>query len=505
VASIPHDQLVAVLNKTDPKKLTSAQKSRVARLLQNAATRHLLDERFLSPAQRTQRTAAVQGAQPIVPGSSVTNRDLAQQTKVAEALKYGQQETQLNQDLAARQRQAMDQAGWFDQYQAQLAQHQANTAQINQQAVGQQQALTGSVGAIQAPPSATPVPGAVPSAQNVTDAQNATALRQALTASFGAMMSQQGAAANTYADTLSHVVAPTQKLSAQAQGAGNVELARKALIQEAADKGLFGEQFQSQFKQDEAKNVLASQIAQVNADQGQAKIDLAAKTLNVDAKAKTASAKTQSSKAKETARHNRATEANQAAGQKSRADAAAGKVNQYGYTDAAWRAMSTAGRQKVIKDFQSKPKAKDKAQSDADAFKAKYGVAPVGTVQVGNARDSITSAQSYVNELKSSGNDRHTVANLLLQGGKVPTDQKDSKGKPVMRTYPKQRALWLSVALDLAYLGGISNGTADRLHRAGYSAKQLGLKPIPQKPVTANLPGFGQVTAPPFSPNPPRS
>jgi hypothetical protein len=46
-----------------------------------------------------------------------------------------------------------------------------------------------------------------------------------------------------------------------------------------------------------------------------------------------------------------------------KADLAAGKVNQYGYTDAAWRAMSTAQRQQVIKDFKAKGKGKGKDQT----------------------------------------------------------------------------------------------------------------------------------------------
>ena len=64
---------------------------------------------------------------------------------------------------------------------------------------------------------------------------------------------------------------------------------------------------------------------------------------------------------------------------------------------------------------------------------------------------------------------------------------------------PRLDGLWLTVALDQYFLnGGISNGTADKLHKAGYSVKSLGLKPGRKSggsaagkvgKVVANLPG----------------
>jgi hypothetical protein len=55
----------------------------------------------------------------------------------------------------------------------------------------------------------------------------------------------------------------------------------------------------------------------------------------------------------------------------------------------------------------------------------------------------------------------------LLSTGQAKT--KDSAA------IPKQNPLFVRVAMDIAQYGGIRPGTADRLHRSGYSVKVLGL------------------------------
>jgi hypothetical protein len=99
-------------------------------------------------------------------------------------------------------------------------------------------------------------------------------LRQALTASFGAMLAGQGANASGYADTLAHVVGPGQKLQGVTRAQGDVTKAQQARSDLAKEKGSFEQQFEDEFKQNEAKNVLAGQIAQVNTDQKQQQIDI---------------------------------------------------------------------------------------------------------------------------------------------------------------------------------------------------------------------------------------
>src|SRR3954469_2284534 len=142
---IPHAQTVAVLNKLDPSKLTTAQRSRIQRLLANPGTRHLLADRFLSPAQQQTRKTVAFNRTPVVPGSTVTNKDLTSQRDAAAALKYGGAEAQAGRDIASRQAAVGQTGGYFDNYLAELRAHEANQAQINAQSQAATQGLAGSI------------------------------------------------------------------------------------------------------------------------------------------------------------------------------------------------------------------------------------------------------------------------------------------------------------------------------------------------------------------------
>ncbi len=146
-------------------------------------------------------------------------------------------------------------------------------------------------------------------------------------------------------------------------------------------------------------------------------------------------------------------------------------------------AMTPVQTKKLVDAYQKKgpggkgPKPPDPATVNAKGFYAKYGVKPAATAAIGNASNAVDSASGLIRELKTGGNGRSAIAKLLTEGGKVPlAGQKDANGKQMYKTYPKLKGLWVSVALDKAFLSGrISAGTAAKLHRAGYSARLLGL------------------------------
>jgi hypothetical protein len=144
-ARIPKNLSVAELNKLQPGHGTTAQRSRIQRLLANPGTRHLLADRFLSPAQQQTRKTIAFNRTPVVPGSTVTNKDLASQRDAAAALKYGGAETQAGRDIASRQAAVGQTGGYFDNYLAELRAHEANQAQINAQSQAATQGLAGSI------------------------------------------------------------------------------------------------------------------------------------------------------------------------------------------------------------------------------------------------------------------------------------------------------------------------------------------------------------------------
>jgi hypothetical protein len=216
--------------------------------------------------------------------------------------------------------------------------------------------------------------------------------------------------------------------------------------------------------------------------------------LNTD-KAAADAANTAASTAERT-RHDKASETNTAAGTKNQATQGYGPgrsgQNKYGFTYDEWTALSKQQQN----DWRSgKPKATkptDQATQFGKDFYAQYGVKPATTHQIAGARSDLQRVESYVRELSNSGNDRNTVGQLLLQGGKVQVGT--DHGKPVYKTYPAQDGLWLSTALDIAYNGFVSKAMQDRLHKAGFLVSQFGLptkapslpKPAKPKPLTGN-------------------
>lgn len=445
-------------------QLHGAQRdARIKQLLANPGTRKLVPTADLPAEMRAKRALNQRLAQPIVPGSSTTQRDLAHQREAAVNLQYGPNA------VGASQLREKETGDWYDGYLAEIAKHAGNVQGFGQQAQDQIAGLTN----IQGPTDAQPQ-----DAQNQGIAAQAAAVRSALLGGLKTKIQGQATAANTYADTLAHVVAPGQKVQALTAARGNTDQLRQQI-------GAYRTKYEGDARTEESKNVLARQALGV--DITKAKSDAAADAANIDLKRgvdpvtgralpkdpKTPSVITSGAFA--------------------------------GYTKEQVAGMSPAHKQKLKTDYDAgkgKAKAGDPATQDAKNFYAKYGVKPVSTAAVSSAQDAIQGTTSLVPQIADAirkENKGISDIEVRKQAGRVLlTGQKGAKDSLAI---PKTKGLWATVALDLYFLKGrVSAGTADRLHKAGYSVKTLGLttatgrppKP-PRKTGQQNLGGSGHL------------
>lgn len=431
--------------------------ARVKRLRANPGTRASLPDRYLTPTQLRQRQLNRRLNAPLVPGSSVPYRQAARQATTAADVRYGDALRQGQQQIAQAQQTERDTAGWYDQYLAQLAQHQQNIARIGEQQIAGQKAIAGSL------PS-TVTDGMSP--ENQQTAALAAAVRQGIAGTYGQTAVDQAAARNTYADTLAHDAGPTAKLAALMQARGKTGEAQSTLAGLAREKGSYRQSLIDQARQDESKNVIARQA--MGLDQAKAQASAAAEAARIT----------------ETNRHNVAAERNQSAQTK----ASQGKVNAYGYTETDWRAMSTAERQRVIREF--------KKSGSTGGSSKRWAT----TEQQGKASSQIDQALAVLkNKLK--GMTRQQAAAYLTQG---VSDRPiyDENGKRVLNPDGTQKTtgsvpafdpLWASVALDIAFDGHISRNNVKRLHARGIKVDPLGYptRPAAGPPTQARVPKGG--------------
>jgi hypothetical protein len=186
------------------------------------------------------------------------------------------------------------------------------------------------------------------------------------------------------------------------------------------------------------------------------------------------------------------------------ATAAAGEVNKYGYTNAEWAAKTPAQRTAVIKErakdgrtppadhsgdvtdsthgytkkewqsFSAEKRrsiiAKDKKAGKTGGDKSKSPWAPQAAQSA--AADSIGEALDWVKRLKKKGYSQSVIRQYLLNG--VPADKKAGT-----TAVPEIKKAWLNVAMDIAFLGGISKANVDMLHlQRGIKVKALGYKTL---------------------------
>ncbi len=468
------------------------------RVLANPGLRSKLSTSSLqkyAPAQAKARALRIRLDAPITPGSSTTERMLAHEAQAAQTVKYQPQETEINKQLGIAQQTERDTGSFYDQYQQALQAHSANIQAFQagaQQALQQTQAGITGLGqqaAVQMQQGANQQAaqqGVAPAGDLSTLANQALAQRQQLAGTFGAEQAATGAAANRYADTLANVVAPGQKLTALAQARGRTGDVRQKLADLKTEEGAFNQQYRTERRQDEFKNVLARQTLGVNAAAKAA--DAAANTPAAKAAATGATAAaTQAAKYGYTPHqwamlgpNGRQRAIKKFAAKKS---GGGGAGDHYGYSDAQWNRMSPAQKRQAYKDWNAAgraPKEGDKpsAADDKKAFRQKYGVDMQTTTAHNSVVDQVSQAR---NVLKNSGKKgpRGTITTgqlvqAMTQGGE--------KG------IPKLPAVVIRAALDITRYGGITAATANRLHRAGYSVAQLGFKMGKPKRGGSNIP-----------------
>lgn len=470
-----------------------------ARVLANPGLRSKLSAATLqkyAPAQAKKRALNLRLAQPIVPGSSTTNRDLAQESKAAMDVKYGPLQADQQRALGQQQQEQRDVGGWYDQYLAAVRQHAANVGTIGTQAAtaGQnlQQGVTGlgqaGLAQIQNPANADAAARGATAGDMAPLANQALAVRQALTGSFVAQQNAQNAASSGFADARANVVAPGQKLGALAVEGGKIKTARDKITETARERGASDLLYRSDRKTEEAKNILA------------------AKALNLDTTVKKTQLDQSQQQIDETARHNQeqeeldATQIQANKDAKAAADAnKASQPNKYGVPADQWAKWSTSHRTRWIADFNkktgsSKPKAVDQGKKYRDDFFKKYGVYPVDTPTVNKAKDDhIPTASEWLDRLTKNGMTMDAAGRLLTVGQEpqpkfvTKKDVEDKKypgkkeGDRIGSTtkIPKLPAVFIRVAMDQKrYKGKISASTAARLYKAGYSVASLGLQTV---------------------------
>jgi hypothetical protein len=222
----------------------AAKVKRTAELLKNPGTRSLVATKDLpkgyDPAFIKKRQMAEKFRAPITEGSSLTYGQVASESKDAANVQFGPNAVANSQQLEK------DTAGWYDDFQKQLAQHTQNTERYGQEANTASLGLQNAEGMTAA---------TNPSAENQQVFANARAVRQGLNAAYGSQIADNAASSNKYASLRQNVVAPGNKI-------GAVLGAKKATSDLQAKIGAYQQDYRNKVRESEAQNVLAQGIAQ---------------------------------------------------------------------------------------------------------------------------------------------------------------------------------------------------------------------------------------------------
>jgi hypothetical protein len=309
-----------------------------AKYLSNPGLRSKLPDNMLTPEQRARRQSNALAAAPITEGSAVTNKQLGLEAADATQVRYGSQQQALQTQQARAQSLGRDQNDWYNAYRAELATHAVNTQAIGAQAVAQDQQLAQGVRGLDSSQSAAQqqqmqadakIRGGTVDPSLATTADQASQVRQQMLAGFGSQQAGVGAAHSQYADTLAHVIAPTQQLQGRAQAANKVTdiLAQIADLQ--GQKGAYNQQYRAGRIADEQKTVLSKQALGLDVARAQ------------DA-AKTASDKTDLARGVDPVTHKRIVKPKSVSDQKTAADLAYFKKHGYYPTHGAPKTGTTS-------------------------------------------------------------------------------------------------------------------------------------------------------------------
>lgn len=401
------------------------------------------------------KAATAKARQPLVPGSSITNRQANQQTTAAIKTQYGPLESTQRRNVATERHRMQDfsnRGGFYDQYLKQLAMHAANVNAIGGQANQAVGALPGQVtGLAQADLSSlqgqanagAAARGTAPAGDLTPMASDAAATRQALTGSFAAQQAAQNAAAQTYADTLAHVVAPAQQLTGRAVGQNRVRAAGDKLTETLREKGAAALKYKEDLRSSESRNVLARQVAGIGAA----------------SKAATATETTRTHKANENLAQQRIDASQKDADRKAAANAAA--PNKYGITNAKWAGMTQGARQQVIKQFNARNGSSKTTTPKVPTLSAK----DMGDAMTQLAQLKTLAGKAYAGE---PFDPKHK------KGGRGPLSRPDAAKKILGFATKIKDPLLATAALDVIYRGGFLHpNTVKRLRAAGYDPNRV--------------------------------
>lgn len=293
---------------------------------------------------------------------------------------------------------------YYDQYLRDLDAHRQRVEGYGAAANTQADMLARQAGKVSAPEGM--------SLDNNQVAAQAAAVRGQLAGGMGTELAGRGRAASTLA-SLMQASGSGSKAQALGQARRNTEDVRSKL-------GAFRTKYMADARDSESKNVLAVQLA----------------TGKLAASA--------------------------AEGAADRA-ADAGKVNQYGYTNAQWSKMTPEQRRQAAADWK-------KATTGKTPKKDKTKSPWLPQSQQNTLANAFESARQAVGEWSATGASRAELARLLSAGGSQKVNGKTIKIPRVGNN------LALKMALDMQYNGGrLSRGTVKLLHDKGYKIKSFGV------------------------------
>lgn len=377
--------------------------------------------------------------QPITPGSSITRRQAQRMAQNATHVRYGGQETGINQQIAGAQQLGVDQSGWYKQYLDALKGYQTDTQNRATETNTAVKALSDSFRALDqgnataqntAMQTDAANRGASVDPRLAQDSSNASLVRQALQGGLGALIAQHGLSAGNQASNIANVVGPGQRLQAQAQNMRQQGALREQLTGLKGQEGSFAQTFLDSLSQNEAKNILAASIASGRDLTAQARIT-------------------------ETTRHNKASESNTAASRKSAAAAKGQTVNQYGYTAKQWAAYSPEQRRQIMTQV------KKEQRTPGKGGKPTQGPGSITSGQENTIAKPVDNATSWARRLQGQGKSQSQIRTLLLQG----VSGKSTSGATL--NIPKFDTYAVNAAMDLVYRGGLSPANVKALHRMG--------------------------------------
>lgn len=231
--------------------------ARVKKLAKDPGTRSKIPTRLLPQQYRAEREKNTRLNAPVTPGSPLTNRQLGRDTKSYITQKYAQGDQAETQAIGAQQGLNRDTTGWYDQYLNDLRTHARNIGTFADQNVAQTQGAGQGI----ASAGTQALAGQTDPISRGINAQAADT-RARYAGSFAGQASAVGTADKNYASNQANVVAPGQKLQAQAQGGRTLQTLREKAAARADVKGADAQQYRSGRISEEQKVLIASAIAQ---------------------------------------------------------------------------------------------------------------------------------------------------------------------------------------------------------------------------------------------------